>query len=180
VRVRFAPLVARGRAPLRLCSLDCWAKDPSMLRGGSPLFGVPRVGQRWAVGCHLERQGAGASPRAGVWSVECGTQVAALGCWLQRTLEVSLRCAAWLPGWLPGWLPVCLCATARVSVARTVPASLWERALVRTSRTDGDMAADEAPPFGRYNVLPDQAADHRPLDVAHGVPPPRAAPALLR
>jgi hypothetical protein len=30
------------------------------------------------------------------------------------------------------------------------------------------------------DVRPDQAADHPALDVAHGVPPPRAAPPLLR
>merc|ERR1711966_143154 len=32
----------------------------------------------------------------------------------------------------------------------------------------------------RNNVLPDQAADYPALDVAHGVPPPRAAPPVLR
>ena len=32
----------------------------------------------------------------------------------------------------------------------------------------------------RNNVRRQQAADHQALDVAHGVPPPRAAPPLLR
>jgi hypothetical protein len=42
--------------------------------------------------------------------------------------------------------------------------------------------ADETAPSAPScrNVLPDQAADYPALDVAHGVPPPRAAPPLLR
>ena len=42
------------------------------------------------------------------------------------------------------------------------------------------MVADSFFDISRRNVRRQQAADHQALDVAHGVPPPRAAPPLLR
>jgi len=170
--------------------INSWSRSILVrLKGPAPLLRLSRAFQCWTVGDHEDSVfPIGKCLRKGAFRNSRPICLFAFGGSLRAAMCSSLSAIAisWLRLSSRGALIICLtcgCLECSVELCSDSQESVWGSLqcscsilalhFIRADRL-------KSPCLAGRNVLPDQAADYPALDVAHGVPPPRAAPSLLR